>query len=29
MGEIIPLKIKREVIRDWLNGLSRDNIATK
>ena len=29
MGKIIPAKIKRDVINDWLNGLSRDDIATK
>jgi transcriptional regulator with XRE-family HTH domain len=29
MGQKIPLKIKKQVIDDWLNGLSRDKIATK
>ena len=28
MGKKIPQKVKIDVIRDWLNGLSRDNIAT-
>lgn len=28
MGKKIPNKVKIEVIREWLNGLSRANIAT-
>ena len=29
MGKIIPWQIKKQVLLDWLKGLSRDNIAYK
>ena len=29
MGKKIPHKIKKDVITDWLNGLSRDKVAFK